>query len=672
MDARRRILSIILALTVIVSPFLPWMQETVLAAEETFTFDSDDVSYEALKKALGYKSNQDAGAISSDSFNDAAKTITIDLEKVRYFELNFSMGRKELSVEALDFINSLFSDSVSLRTVVLNNVDLSNIDLLKLNGKNSLEGLTVVKCDLQSIPDISLPGLITLNMSENNFSGSDACAGLTDANFQALKNLNLYNCGLTGIPDVTLSNLEELVLSGNAFSAAGACDNLKSTNFPKLKSLYLDWCGISDIDFLQKMDNSTLTVLSLGRNKLTDASLDSLISMKDSALQNLAALRIGSRVYKDGGQSEQSSLGNSNIITDTAKMASLPNAFPKLKTLDLSNLEITSLEDFKNVSSDINIYFDSNKIVDFAGLENNNNIYLSTQSITLTDKLNPGEENELPELLQRILDPDDALKGTLSYQNCSLSDDGTKLVIKPNVSWAQVKVDSGKLNGSTIEFSLRKIPSYTIPQNLTATVGDTLAKVVLPAGFAWKDSTLDVGAEGVNTFKAVYTPQDTDQYAVVTVDVPVTVKASTVTEPTEPSEPTTEPTEPSEPTTEPTEPVTPTNPVDPTEPVNPTEPAKPSEPATEPTEPVTPTSPINPTEPTKPSEPVTEPTEPTAATLDEYEEDNEDETEEAQVVATVKTSDTSPVIPVTVVMFVSGVILCFMISDKKNQFNLKK
>lgn len=645
MNVRRRILSIILALTVIVSPLLPWVQETVLAAEETFTFD--DVSYEALKKALNYESNLNTGAITSDSFNDAAKTITIDLEKVRYFQLDFSMGRKVLSVEAQNFINSLFSDSENLREVQLVSVDLENIDLSKLDGKSGLEYLTVVKCGLQSIPDISLPDLIRLNLSQNDFSAADACAGLTDGNFPALMNLNLYKSGLTVIPDVTLSNLEELTLSDNTLSAAGACDNLTSANFPKLDELYLDQCGISDIDFLQKMNNSTLTALSLGRNKLTDASLDSLISMKDSALQNLLRLQIGSCVHTSHSASQQSSVSNSNKITDTAKMASLLDAFPKLKTLDLSNLEITSLEDFKNVRSGVNMYFERNKIVDFAGLENNKNIYINAQIITLTGKFNPGEENELPELLQRILDPNDVLKGTLSYQNCSLSDDGTKLAIKPNVGGAQVNVSGGKLNGSRIELSLKRVPSYTIPQDLTATVGDTLAKVALPAGFAWKDSTLDVGAEGINTFKAVYTPENTDEYVVVTVDVPVTVKASSVTDPSEPESDPIDPSKPSEPESDP---------------INPVEPSKPSEPASESTDPVEPTNPVEPTEPVKP----------TAAPSDEYDEDNEDETEEAQVVAAVKTSDTSPVLPVTVVMFVSGVILCFMISDKKNQFNLKK
>lgn len=187
-------------------------------------------------------------------------------------------------------------------------------------------------------------------------------------------------------------------------------------------------------------------------------------------------------------------------------------------------------------------------------------------------------------------------------------------------------MNSGKLAGSQIEFSLRRIPSYTIPQGLTATVGDTLAKVTLPSGFTWKDATMNVGAEGTNTFEAVYTPQDTDNFMTVSVNIPVKV-----TDPNKPTEPT-----------------------EPTNPVVPTEPTKPTEPVTDPANP-------------------TNPAEPTAAPSQEDVEEEEEE-QGAVVAAEVspRTSDTSPVVPVTVLLLVSGIVLGIMVSDKKNRFHLKK
>ena len=69
-------------------------------------------------------------------------------------------------------------------------------------------------------------------------------------------------------------------------------------------------------------------------------------------------------------------------------------------------------------------------------------------------------------------------------------------------------------------------PTYTAPTGLTAAYGRTLADVTLPDGWSWMDSTLSVGdvSSVPGTFKARFTPADTDNYAVVPdIDVPVVV-----------------------------------------------------------------------------------------------------------------------------------------------------
>lgn len=67
-------------------------------------------------------------------------------------------------------------------------------------------------------------------------------------------------------------------------------------------------------------------------------------------------------------------------------------------------------------------------------------------------------------------------------------------------------------------------PSYTVPTDLTAKYGQILADVQLPAGFAWNNEEASVGDIGVNTFKASFTPADTDNYNVVAdIDVQITV-----------------------------------------------------------------------------------------------------------------------------------------------------
>ncbi len=652
MNTRKRIFSAILALTLIAGSLLLWTQEKVFAAEQAFTF-TEETSYAVLKEGLS--SNEGLGAV---KFNDDTKTISIDFQQIRFFTLDFRFSKNVLTEEAQDFINSLFSEAVNLQSVKLNRVNLGKIDFSNLDNKAYLERFEVIDCELQNIPDISLPYLRFMDMSDNDLSAADACAGLTGTNYPQLTDLTLFNCKLTEIPDASLSKLSILIISGNDFSGGNACNHLNSTNFPVLEAVYLDKCMISDVGGLSNI-GSTLTALSLGRNYLTNDSLDSLIGMRDK-FPNLRVLNLGGKVREGSGMIADSGASNTNTFTDTQKLASLLTTFPNIKNMDLSNLRITSLQDFSGVGDDITLYFNRNKIIDFAGLENRAHIYFDWQSITTPEKFSPGQEGELPELLKRILDPSDVLKGNMTYYNCKLSDDGTKLIINPNVGGASIKVTSGKLSNSTITIQLKKIPSYTIPRGLTATVGDTLAKVTLPEGFTWKDAAQDVGAEGTNTFEAVYTPQDTDEYATISVYIPVKV-----TNPDKPTEPATEPDKPTESPTEPDKPTeSPTEPDKPTE--SPTEPTKPTESATEPT---------NPVEPTKPTEAATEPTNPvettasevlTEAPSDEYDADaEEDETEAVVAASSVKTSDTSPIVPVMVLLFVSGMVLCITVLNKK-------
>ena len=76
------------------------------------------------------------------------------------------------------------------------------------------------------------------------------------------------------------------------------------------------------------------------------------------------------------------------------------------------------------------------------------------------------------------------------------------------------------------EFIISKaMPTYEVPTNLTAIVGQTLADVTLPQDFAWQDdTTTSVGSAGINTFKVTYTPKDTANYNNITdIEVILTV-----------------------------------------------------------------------------------------------------------------------------------------------------
>ena len=492
MNTKRRLLSIVLMLTLIVNPLMPWRQSNALGGDgqQTLTIASAKL-YTELKKCLAPNILNNQGAL-VDS-DDEEQTITLKPEKIKLINIK---GVDMTQSDSRNHLETLFRDCTMLEMLRLQGCDLSGVDLSLLNHRQSLTGLYLVRDSLDRIPDLTLENLRSLNLSENDLS------------------------------------------------AEGACDNLTSDKLPALTLLRMDGCSISDPDFIKKAGK--LTDLSLGDNKITDDSLEALFDMGKENLSGLQNLDLGIKVHQIDGIAI-SNRNSGNNFTDPAKLALIPERFPELVSLDLSSLRINSLKEFANVRDDISIDFTMNKICDFTGLEGKTNFDLNRQDISISGNFAAGREIELPELVKRVLDENDVLKGSLSYENCSLSDDGTKLMIQPDVTTAYVTVQNGKLRDSKIRFLLKWIPSYTVPQNLTAVVGNTLADVPLPEKFTWKEPSLDVGTVGTHLFKAVYTPKDTDRYVIVDdIDIPVTVKGD-VEEPAEPTpspgpEPTAEPT----------------------------------------------------------------------------------------------------------------------------------
>lgn len=93
-----------------------------------------------------------------------------------------------------------------------------------------------------------------------------------------------------------------------------------------------------------------------------------------------------------------------------------------------------------------------------------------------------------------------------------------KATVAEDDTYASAETDDWK------EFTISKAnPAYTVPTNLTVVVGQTLADVTLPGGFTWQDdTTTSVGNAGTHTFKATYTPTDTDNYNTVN-DIEITL-----------------------------------------------------------------------------------------------------------------------------------------------------
>ncbi len=551
MKINRKLLSLLLALAIMSGSILPWMQITVLAQEiQTNVLAIEDKKlYDDLKSCFGPGKFDNYKAMTAN--DDENQTITLDMQKVKLIEIRNVDMRQENSEEILQTL---------------------------IRGCTNLKGLKLKGC----------------NLSEFDFSFLD--------HKESLESLSLADGKLGEVPDIILPNLQMICLAKNDLSADGACNCLTEDRFPNLNSLWLDDCGISDISFLEHTGD--LQTLYLGDNRLTDESLAALIDLSSENLSGLEDLNLGKTIH-DGLSTSLPNFRSGNKFTDLASLASLPACFPALGNLDLSYLMIDSLQEFASVRDGVKIDFKRNKICDFTGFTSGKNFDLTYQDISLSGDFVEGKERELPELLQRILDQDDVLAGTLSYTNCGLTEEGMGIIIEKGADTAYVQVNNGKLYSSKIHFDFKRIPGYTVPQDLTATVGDTLAKVALPAGFTWKDASLPVGEEGTNIFQAIYTPKDLERYVVVDdIDVPVTVKAP-VTEPEDPPKPPEQ--------TDPTEPEDPPKPPEQTDPTEPEDPPKPPE-QTDPTEPEDPpeqTDPKDPPEQTDPKDPPKPPVEQT-------------------------------------------------------------
>ena len=95
-----------------------------------------------------------------------------------------------------------------------------------------------------------------------------------------------------------------------------------------------------------------------------------------------------------------------------------------------------------------------------------------------------------------------------------------KLNDTTNYEWKDGTTDVLTLNWSIVKAT----PDYTVPTGLTSVKGKTLNDVSLPDRFTWNDSTTVLTA-GTHTYKATYTPEDTDNYNTITdIDIEVVVK----------------------------------------------------------------------------------------------------------------------------------------------------
>lgn len=111
-----------------------------------------------------------------------------------------------------------------------------------------------------------------------------------------------------------------------------------------------------------------------------------------------------------------------------------------------------------------------------------------------------------------------------------------KATLEPGYKWSD-----GSTGVKEITWTIAKAkPTYTEPTNLTGKKGAKLSTVTLPSGFTWVDGETILNTVGEKTFKAKFTPADTDNYKEVEVDIKVLVEDNIIPPPvpTNPVKPT--------------------------------------------------------------------------------------------------------------------------------------
>lgn len=90
--------------------------------------------------------------------------------------------------------------------------------------------------------------------------------------------------------------------------------------------------------------------------------------------------------------------------------------------------------------------------------------------------------------------------------------------------------DLNKRNYKTVEVDItvavsKADPTYILPTDLTVYVGQKLSDITLPERFAWVNANTVMDTAGEQIFQATYTPEDTNNYNVVEVQITVRVVA---------------------------------------------------------------------------------------------------------------------------------------------------
>ena len=413
-----------------------------IAAEEIVTIQCNDINfYNRLVEEL-------EGQIQSK--NDTEKTITMtktNVESVTSINLGNSDDTNDsLKITDITGIEN-FINLTNLR-LYYNNIS----DISVLSGLTNLTHLYLYNNNISDINALSgLTELTDLSLSNNNISEINTLSGLTNLTY-----LNLYNNNISDIGILSgLMNLTELSVSSNKISDIRALSGL--TN---LTNLILSYNNISDISALSGLTN--LTDLRLHFNNISDINaLSGLTELTDLSLSN-------NNISEINTLSGLTNLTYLNLYNNNISDIRILSGLMNLTELSVSSNKISDIRALSGLTNLDKLYLYGNEISDISalsGLTNLTELNLEDNIIQRTIAKNRIQEIELPQIIKAAKDSNSKIYTEEEYKltNCSLSEDGTKIIVNTDeVTEASIQIQGGNADGT--KFTANIIVDTTPPE----------------------------------------------------------------------------------------------------------------------------------------------------------------------------------------------------------------
>ena len=462
--------------------------------------------------------------------------------------------------------------------------NLTYVDISKFNTIN-VKDMSYMFANCSNISSIDLSNLNTENVTDMNhmFSGCTNLISLDLSNITTNKVTNMSymftNC--SNLPSIELSNFntENVTDMSRMFWGCKSLtsldlSNFKTANVTNMCWMFTDCSNLTYVDIskfntenVTNLDHMFYNCVNLSTVDVSNFNTDKVTNMLGmfSNCQNLSYVDVSkfntenvtnmSWMFASCGK--LSSLDVSHFNTD--KVTNMEGMF--------SNLNVTSLDlsSFKtaNVTNMGRMFFNCKSLntiyatTDFIAPSNSEKMFYSCNRLKgekdtkFSDnkvhndyaRIDGGTDNPGYFSVKHPVKPtlsndtyayntDEQTVGITGFDENTMDIEGNKATIVGNYT-VTVKSKTGKWSDGSTEpvtfnwFIIKANPSYILPTGLNAIQGDKLSDIQLPNGWKWNSPDTQLTDAGAKTYKATFTPSDTDNYNILTdIDVTINVEVA--------------------------------------------------------------------------------------------------------------------------------------------------